>query len=132
METDRYREEYVIDTVSSSLSRVLTVTVYGKINGKTAGSGTTTLCIYGNGLIYEQSGDIYHYHHYNHLGSTTKLTDAKGEVEATFLYGTYGELLGGSTGFTRFLYNGRCGVITDENGLYYMRQRYYSPELNGL
>ena len=33
-------------------------------------------------------------------------------------------------GFTRFLYNGRCGVITDDNGFYYMRQRYYSPELN--
>lgn len=50
-------------------------------------------------------------------------------MEATFTYSTYGELLGGSTGLTRFLYSGRCGVTTDENGLYYMRQRYYSPEL---
>ena len=40
-----------------------------------------------------------------------------------------GELLSGSTAFTRFLYNGRCGVTTDDNGLYYMRQRYYSSEL---
>ncbi|MBO5021409.1 MAG: RHS repeat-associated core domain-containing protein [Clostridia bacterium] len=27
-----------------------------------------------------------------------------------------------------FLYNGSCGVITDSNGLIYMRARYYSPE----
>ena len=43
--------------------------------------------------------------------------------------GENGELLSGSTGLTRFLYNGRCGVTTDDNGFYYMRQRYYSPEL---
>ena len=94
----------------------------------TDGSGTTTLCIYGQGLICEKTGDIYQYHHYNNLGSTMKPTDAKGGVTASFTYGTYGELLSGSTGFTRFLYNGRCGIITDDNGFYYMRQRYYSPE----
>ena len=120
MESDRHKETYVVDTVSSSLSRILTIT---------DGSGTTTLCIYGQGLICEKTGDIYQYHHYNNLGSTMKLTDAKGGVTASFTYGTYGELLSGSTGFTRFLYNGRCGVITDDNGFYYMRQRCYSPEL---
>ena len=58
-----------------------------------------------------------------------KLTDQRGEVIATYAYGTYGELLRGDTTLTRFLYNGRCGVETDSNGLYYMRQRYYSPEM---
>lgn len=28
-----------------------------------------------------------------------------------------------------FLYNGEYGVSTDENGLYYMRARYYNPEI---
>ena len=28
-----------------------------------------------------------------------------------------------------FLYNGQLGVITDDNGLYYMRSRYYNPEI---
>ena len=28
-----------------------------------------------------------------------------------------------------FLYNGKYGVVTDTNGLLYMRARYYSPEL---
>ena len=27
------------------------------------------------------------------------------------------------------MYNGRDGVVTDDNGLIYMRARYYSPEL---
>jgi len=30
---------------------------------------------------------------------------------------------------TPFLYNGRDGVMTDANGLYYMRARYYNPEI---
>ena len=47
----------------------------------------------------------------------------------TYTYGVYGELLSGEAGLTRFLYNGRCGVSTDDNGLYYMRQRYYNPEI---
>ena len=188
-ETPTYVEEYVTDTVSSSLSRVLSVTVYEKTetaqgvvaatgagspmataakDSLTAGAftaagvsltaakdsliagtatvtgadnlttaaikdnltnGTTTLYVYGNGLIYEHTGDLYLYHHYNNLGSTMKLTDQRGEVIATYAYGTYGELLRGDTTLTRFLYNGRCGVETDSNGLYYMRQRYYSPEM---
>ena len=69
------------------------------------------------------------YLHYNKFDGIVKLTDADGSVVASFTYGTYGELLSGSTAFTRFLYNGRCGVTTDDNGLYYMRQRYYSSEL---
>ena len=27
------------------------------------------------------------------------------------------------------MYNGRFGVMTDENGLYYMRARYYNPDI---
>jgi len=30
---------------------------------------------------------------------------------------------------TPFLFNGRDGVVTDGNGLYYMRARYYNPEI---
>ncbi|MEV2908007.1 RHS repeat-associated core domain-containing protein [Paenibacillus larvae] len=42
----------------------------------------------------------------------------------------YGELLR-KTGDTKqpFLYNGRDGVVTDDNGLYYMRARYYNPDI---
>ena len=48
---------------------------------------------------------------------------------ASFTYGAYGELLSGSTEDTQFLYNGQYGILTDDNGLYYMRQCYYNPEI---
>jgi len=58
------------------------------------------------------------------------ITDQTGTVTDTFKYDTYGKLLSrtGSTDLI-FGYNGRDGVVTDTNGLIYMRARYYSPEL---
>jgi len=125
-ETADYVEEYVTDTVSASLSRVLTMTVYEEKAGVT---GTTTTYLYGQGLISEETEGNYLYHHYNNLGSTMKLTDGEGQVVESYTYGVYGELLSGDETLTRFLYNGRCGVSTEENGLYYMRQRYYNPQI---
>ena len=43
--------------------------------------------------------------------------------------GTYGELLQKAKNAVRFLYNGSYGVVTDENDLYYMRARYYNPDI---
>ncbi len=128
-ETDSYLEVYVTESVASSLSRILSTTRYEKTAGEAALDGETTLYVYGNGLVYEYSEDTILYHHYNNLGSTVKLTDEDGQVIETYTYGVYGELLSGDTTLTRFLYNGRCGVSTDDNGLYYMRQRYYNPEI---
>ena len=104
---------------------------------------------YGNGLINEYvyneavinpnvrsyddgvSGREYEvmYYHYNNLGSTTALTDKDGNILARYTYGPYGELLSGDNTLTRFLYNGRAGVSTDDNSLYYMRSRYYNSEI---
>ena len=64
-----------------------------------------------------------------YLGSTVLLTNELGQPVAEYTYGAYGELLSGDATLTRFLYNGRCGVSTDENGLYYMRQRYYNVDI---
>ncbi|KIV56419.1 hypothetical protein AM501_09695 [Aneurinibacillus migulanus] len=58
------------------------------------------------------------------------LTDKNAQVTDTYTYGHYGEALG-HQGETEqpFRYNGRDGVMTDANGLYYMRARYYNPEI---
>ena len=56
--------------------------------------------------------------------------DTAGNVTDTFTYDTYGRLTARTgTTDTPFMYNGYDGVITEANGLYYMRARYYSPEL---
>lgn len=85
--------------------------------------------IYGIGLIGEETLDnTYITYHYDYRGSTVFLTDEQGEVTLEFKYDTYGELLSPHEGY-RFLYNGRDGVETDLNGLYYMRARYYNPDI---
>jgi RHS repeat-associated protein len=69
-------------------------------------------------------------YHYDLRGSTTAITNMQNTVTDRYTYGSYGELLSHTgTSTTPFLYNGRDGVMTDSNGLNYMRARYYSPTL---
>ncbi|WP_429842082.1 RHS repeat domain-containing protein [Brevibacillus sp. FIR094] len=87
--------------------------------------------VYGLGLIGREDvqGDYLSYH-VDTRGSTTLLTDEHGRVTDRYTYGLYGELEA-HEGRTKqpFCYNGRDGVMTDPNGLYYMRARYYHPGL---
>ncbi|MCR8845337.1 polymorphic toxin-type HINT domain-containing protein [Paenibacillus sp. SC116] len=90
-----------------------------------------TYYVYGLGLIgREDTSGGYATYHYDRRGSTKALTNLVGEVTDTYTYGYYGEALG-HKGVTEqpFRYNGRDGVMTDSNGLYQMRARYYHPEL---
>ena len=51
-------------------------------------------------------------------------------VIQSYEYGAYGEVLSGDTKITPFLNNGQLGVMTDDNGLYYMmRARYYNVNI---
>ena len=142
---------YVTD-VAGEMSQVLES--YEKTND---GKKTHTVYVYGNGLIYsyiddggdeadsittdnkvqdlssdkssDKDADGTTYYHYNNIGSTTKLTDNNGNVIQSYEYGAYGEVLSGDTKITPFLYNGQLGVMTDNNGLYYMRARYYNVNI---
>ena len=128
-ETNDYRAVFVTDMVSSELSRVLVKKTYNKTNGVVSNNITDRLYVYGYGLVSETEGASTLYHHYNNIGSTMKLSDGSGNVIAEYSYGPYGELLEGNTKLSDYLYNGQYGVSTDENGLYYMRQRYYNSEI---
>lgn len=141
VETEKYREEYVVNS-NTELSQVLTATRYEKRDSGRGASdvgtnietghfsaGVTTTYTYGNGLIsqYTDKNGI-EYYHYNNIGSTMYLTK-NGVKTHEFAYSTYGELTLGEYGEVRFLYNGQLGVVTDENSLYYMRARYYNSEI---
>ena len=92
--------------------------------------GVITKYVYGIGLIGEETSGSFKTYHFDYRGSTTAITDINGNVTDTFEYDTYGNLISRTgTSAVIFLYNGRDGVVTDENGLIYMRARYYSPEL---
>ena len=93
-------------------------------------NGITTKYVYGNGLIGEEKCGEFKTYHFDFRGSTVAITDQYGNVTDTFKYDTYGnvtEHIGNS--FVIFGYNGRDGVVTDKNGLIYMRARYYSPQM---
>ena len=77
----------------------------------------------------EKCGEFKTYH-FDFRDSTVAITDIYGNITDTFKYDTYGnttEHIGNS--FVIFGYNGRDGVVTDTNGLCYMRARYYSPDM---
>lgn len=92
--------------------------------------GVTTYYVYGLGLLHEETGGTARYYHFDRRGDTVALTDGSGVVTGRAAYGVYGEIVSSSgTLGTPFLFNGRWGVQTDANGLYYHRARYYHPAI---
>jgi hypothetical protein len=99
---------------------------------KTEADGISTYYVHGLGLIGQEQEGEYLTYHFDLRGSTVALSDETGAVIERFQYSPYGMLLGGDASKTPFLFNGMYGVMTDNNGLYYMRARYYSPQIGGL
>lgn len=151
------RTEYTTDR-ESVYSQTLVKTEYEKnAFGSYTKQTSRTVYTYGHGLVGETRDDGKElYYHYNHLGSTMAVTDGDGNILYRFVYDTYGELSdirNGSgvslknseavkeltAGYTlselasaagiEYLYNGQYGVSTDQNGLYYMRARYYNQDI---
>lgn len=111
--------KYTYNT-NCKLSKLLTKTT----------NGVTTKYVYGRGLIGEETNSSFTTYHFDCRGSTVALTTANGVITDTFAYDTYGKLISRTgTSNVIFLYNGRDGVVTDGNGLIYMRARYYSPDM---
>ena len=97
-----------------------------------ATNSVVTKFVYGVGLIGEEKEGEFRTYHFDYRGSTVALTDINGQVTDTFEYDTYGKIInrtGINSVFLTFGYNGRDGVVSDSNGLNYMRARYYSPQL---
>ena len=108
---------YTYDT-NRKLSRLLEKTT----------NSVTTKYVYGHGLICEETNSTIKTYHFDNRGSTVAITDASGAIVDTITYDTYGMQTSHiGTSDVIFAYNGRDGVITDNNDLIYMRARYYSP-----
>jgi len=84
---------------------------------------------YSLGLIGQEIDGEYTSYHFDYRGSTVALTDSSGQIVEQYQYSPYGLLLSGDSSKTPFLFNGKYGVMTDANNLYYMRARFYSPEI---
>ncbi|MCI0397129.1 MAG: DUF6531 domain-containing protein [Chloroflexi bacterium] len=93
--------------------------------------GTGNLLVryeYGNDLLSQAQGGNSTYYHYDALGSTRLLSDDSGSIANAYTYAAYGRLLN-ATGTTanNYLFTGeQYDAFT---GLYYLRTRYYQPDL---
>jgi len=92
-------------------------------------NGQKTFYVYGLGLIGQESNGEYLSYHFDYRGSTVALTSDTAQVIERFQYSPYGLLLSGDSSITPFLFNGMYGVMTNSNGIYYMRARFYSQEI---
>ena len=135
---------YVVDSGSGDLSQVLKTVETDK-----AGNSKVLYYYYGaNQLVAQEEykgtqsqnenlnisessaiAGTYLLYHFNNVGSTTAVTDEKGNIKYQYQYSPYGELIQGTYGQVAFLYNGQYGVASDDNGLYYMRTRYYNIDI---
>ncbi len=95
---------------------------------ETTGAGTTSYVYGPAGSPIEEilpSGSV-NYYSSDDLGSTRALTDASGNMQDTDTYDPYGNLTA-TTGSVQdhLLFQGQ--YLDSENGLYYLRARYYDP-----
>jgi RHS repeat-associated protein len=133
--TNTYQYDGVGNRLSASRSGVVTRYVLDRgspltqVLAETDSAGAiTAYYIYGLGLIsrIDFNGNVQYYH-YDSRGSTVAMTDEAGQITDAYAYDPFGRPRAAS-GITdnRFRYLGRHGVVDEENGLNYIRARYYS------
>jgi RHS repeat-associated protein len=111
---------YVLDR-NSPLAQVLAET--------DSGGNVIYYYIYGLGLISRiDTNNNAECYHYDSRGSTIALTDAGGNITEAYVYDPFGRPINGQLSDNRFRYLGRHGVMDEENGLLYIRARYYSTK----
>lgn len=96
-----------------------------------AAGNITSYYVYGLGLISKiiPSNQSYYYH-YDGIGSTIAMTDSSGNVVNTYTYDAFGKVLNQQETIPNpFKYVGEFGVMDEGSGLFYMRARYYDPEV---
>lgn len=116
-------KRYVVDNIMG-LSKPLAET--------DASNNIEKYYIWTNGLGYsvDANGEVMVYL-YDYQGNTNALLDKDNAVKASYRYSTYGALISADeTVDNPFRYLGQHGIQSDSDALYYVRARYYSPELN--
>ena len=86
--------------------------------------------VYGPGLdepVLMQTGATRYYYLFDSLGSVIGLTDSSGNLVEAYRYNMYGQPLQASTVGNPYMFTSRR--FDSETGLYYYRNRYYSPQL---
>lgn len=90
--------------------------------------------IYGYGLLYriKASDNSMQQYHYDFRGSTIAISDENENITHKYLYDAFGTVVATeepANDFNRFRYVGKYGVMYEDSMLYFMRVRYYRPDL---
>ena len=119
-----------------AVDRNETVTRYiydaaGNLLAEADTDGITRYYIHGAGLLaMVTSGGTPYCYHFDATGHTIALTDAGKTVVNKYAYTPFGVLAGQEEAVEQpFKFVGQFGVMTEDNGWYYMRARYYDPEM---
>jgi RHS repeat-associated protein len=87
--------------------------------------------IRGLGLLaaVQTNNEVYCYH-FNAVGSTIAVTDQNQNVVNKYAYDSFGNVANQVEAVPQpFKFIGQFGVMTEPNGFYYMRARYYDPQV---
>lgn len=105
----------------------------GNLIAEADGSNNITrYYIYGQGLLamVTPSDQVYCYHD-NATGSTIAMTDASQNVLNKYAYDPFGNIAAQVEAVPQpFKFAGQFGVMIEPNGFYYMRARYYDPQVS--
>ena len=86
--------------------------------------------VYGYGLLAQISvADVARYYHFDQTGHTVALSEVGGSITDRYAYTPYGEVTALGSTVNPFRFVGKHGVMNDANGIYYMRARYYNPNI---
>lgn len=121
--------------LEATRNNVVTRYVYdasGNLLAETDGSNAIQkYYIYGAGFLatVTSSNQLYCYH-FDGTGNTVALTDASANVVNKYAYTPFGAITNQQEAIAQpFKYVGKYGVMTEPNGLYYMKARYYDPQV---
>jgi len=127
----QYKYDGSGNRLEATRNGVITRYIYdagGNLLAEADGSNTIQkYYIYGNGLlgVVTSSGGYYCYH-FDGNGNTVALTDSSANVANKYAYAPFGAIANQQEVLSQpFKYVGKFGVISEPNGLYYMKARYY-------
>lgn len=75
------------------------------------------------------AGQSYTYH-YNGIGSTVAMTDDAQTIVNSYAYDPYGNIVAQTEQIPQpFTFVGKHGIMSEPDGFYFMRARYYDPQV---
>jgi RHS repeat-associated protein len=116
---DGQRTEYLIDPIG-----------LGNVVGEYNGTGTrTSAYAHGLGLEGSRSTSGWGYYDFDAIGSTAGITSGAGTYVNRYAYEPFGTtMVSNESRANPFEFVGEFGVMTEGNGLNFMRARYYLPD----